>query len=108
MLFYKLVKNQIDGNIIKLLYDMYNKTKSKICTGGLLSEFLHDTLGVNQGGPNSPDMVKVFLDDIDDYLNRKCRIVISNELLLLHLLCADDLILMSNTPEGIQTQLNQL
>ena len=108
MLFYKLVKKQIDGNLIRLLYDMYNKTKSKICTGGLLSELLHDTLGVNQGGPNSPDMFKGFLDDIGDYLNKKCGIVISNELLLLHLLWADDLILMSNTPEGLQTQLDQL
>ena len=48
MLFYKLVKKKIDGNLIKLLYDMYNKTKSKVCTGGLLSELLHDTHRVNQ------------------------------------------------------------
>ena len=46
-------------------------------------------------------MFKGFLDDIGDYLNKKCGIVISNELLLLH-------ILMSNTPEGLQTQLDQL
>ena len=53
-------------------------------------------------------MFKGFFDDIGDYLNKKCGIVISNELLLLHLLWADDLILMSNTPEGLQTQLDQL
>ena len=53
-------------------------------------------------------MFKGFLDDIGDYLNKKCGIVISNELLLLHLLWADDLILMSSTPEGLQTQLDQL
>ena len=57
---------------------MYNKTKAKVCTGSLLSELLHDTLRVNQGGPNSPDMVEGFLDDIGDYLNKKkCGIVIS-------------------------------
>ena len=53
-------------------------------------------------------MFKGFLDDIDDYLDKKCGIVINNELLLLHLLLANDLILISNTPEGLQTQLDQL
>ena len=57
-MFYTLVKTKIDGKLIRLLYDMYKNTKSKICVDGLLSDLLYDTLGVNQGGPNSPECSK--------------------------------------------------
>ena len=103
MMFYKLVKKKIDGKLIRLLYDMYKNTKSMICVDVLLSDLLYDTLGVNQGGPNSPEMIKGFLDAMRKYFS---GIVISEELLLLHLLWADDPILISNTPAGLQTQLD--
>ena len=61
MMFYTLVKTKIDGKLIRLLYDMYKNTKSMICVDGLLSDLLYDTLGVNQGGPNSPEMFKGFV-----------------------------------------------
>jgi hypothetical protein len=53
-------------------------------------------------------MFKDFLSDMSDYLTKTCGIVINNDLLLLHLLWADDLILISNTPEGLQLQLDNL
>ena len=75
---------------------------------GLLSEFLINTLGVNQGRANSPDMFKDFLSDVGEYLLHSSGVVITTELILLHLLWADDLILISNTTEGLQMQLNNL
>ncbi len=60
MMFYKLIRKQIDGKLIRLLYNIYSKTKTKICVDGFLSNFIYDTLGVNQGGPNSSDMFKDF------------------------------------------------
>ena len=42
------------------------------------------------------------------YFSKTCGIVISDELLLLHLLWADDLILIFNTAAGLQTQLDHL
>ena len=100
MIFYKLVKKKIDGKLIPLFYDMYKNTKSMICVDGLLSDLLYHTLGVDQGGPNSPEMFKGFLDAMRKYFSKTCGIVISDELLLLHLLWVDDLILISDTPAG--------
>jgi len=94
MMFYKLLQRNYDGKIIRILYDMYQKTKSKVCVNGSLSSFLVDTLRVNQGGPNSPDTFKDFLADMGDYLSAHCSLVNSEQLLLLHLLWADDLILI--------------
>ena len=87
---------------------MYKKTKAKICVNGYLSDFLYDTLGVNQGGANSPDMFIDFLYDMGEYLTKSFGIVINDKLLLMHLLRADDLILMSDSEEGLQKQLNNL
>ena len=67
MMFYKLVKKKIHLKLIRLLYDKYKNTKSVICVEGLLSDLLYDTLGVNQGRPNSPEMFKGFLDDMRKY-----------------------------------------
>ena len=51
------MKRGIDGisSVMKLLRNMYGK-KRKICVDGLLSEIITDEAGVNQGGPNSPDI----------------------------------------------------
>ena len=108
MLFYKLFTKKIDGKLVRLLHDMYKKTKAKIYVNGYLSDFLYDTLGVNQGGANSPDMFIDFLADIGEYLTKSCGIVINDKLILMHLLWADDLILMSDSEEGLQKQLDNL
>ena len=49
-----------------------------------------------------------FLADLIDYLKTECGIVVSSDTILLHLLWADDLILVSDTPQGLQTQLDEL
>jgi hypothetical protein len=49
-----------------------------------------------------------FLSDVRMYLEEKCGVVISDDVLLLHLLWADDLILVSNSPSGLQNSLEKL
>ena len=86
MMFYKLLKRGIDGKILKLLREMYKKTKMKVCVNGMLSPLISDETGVNQGGPNSPSMFVDFLCDLRDYLDETCGVVVDDEVLL-HLLC---------------------
>ena len=45
---------------------------------------------------------------MDEYLSHFSGVVIITKLILLHLLWADDLILILNTSEGLQMQLNNL
>ena len=69
MMFYELVKRgrPIDGSVIKTSMRC-RRTKMKICLDGLLSEIFTDEAGVNQGGPNSPDMFVDFLSDLRDLM----------------------------------------
>lgn len=71
--------------MVGTLPDMYKKTKMKVCVNGVLSHIIADETGVNQGGPNSPDMFVDFMSDLRDYLNEKCGVVMSDNVLL-HLL----------------------
>ena len=76
----------------------FNYTKSEQirtyeCTDGLLSELLHDT----------PKLIRV-----DQIVQICLKVLLMTLMILLEQKMWDDLILMSNTPEGIQTQLDQL
>lgn len=107
LMFYKLLKNGTDGKFVHLLRDMYAKTQMKICIDGMLTGMISDETGVNQGGPNSPDMFVDFLSDLRCYLDEKSGVVLNDEILL-HLLWADDLIIVSNSPNDLQNSINGL
>ena len=74
---------------------------------GQLSPSIQNRTGVNQGGISSGLMFRKYLADLGEYLNNQHVIVISDEILV-HLLWADDLILFSDTCEGMQNILNGL
>ena len=87
-------------------HNMYEKKKkSRTCLNGALSDFLCDTLGVNQGGSSSPTTFVDSSSDLSDYLTQTCGMVISRDPLL-PLLGGDDLILVSNTDLGLQKQID--
>ena len=85
LMFFKLIKKGLDGKFVKVLRQMYKKTKMKVCVNGLLSKFITDETGVNQGGPNSRDMFTDFLSDVRKYLDKKCGVVVDDDILV-HLL----------------------
>jgi hypothetical protein len=82
---------------------MYSKTKSRVKVKNLLSDFLIDSHGVNQGGVSSPFLFKAFLADFKQYLSIKCGIYMTSSEILTHILWADDLILISESAEELQT-----
>ena len=73
----------------------------------MLYDTISDECGTNQGGPLSPNMFRYMLNDLRGFINTSYGISIDDELLL-HVLWADDLVIMSDTPEGLQHQLNGL
>jgi hypothetical protein len=108
ILFYKLISSGLNGRTISILKSMYSKTKSAIKINGLIYKWVVDNCGTNQGGPISPSMFREMLADLKVYLNAECGIVISDTLILVHLLWADDLILVSDSAGGLQSQLDGL
>ena len=86
---------------------MYSKTQATIKVNNLLYDTIEDKCGTNQGGPLSPNLFRFMLEDLSDFLNKKCGIVIGDKIFV-HLLWVDDLVLMSDTAAGLQEQLDGL
>ena len=76
---------------------MYHKN---IISKTYVSGFLYESLGVNQGVANSPDVSVEFLVDVSQNSSKSCGIVINTEILVMYFLWADDLVLMLDCEEG--------
>ena len=74
---------------------------------GKISCSYSNNLGVNQGGIASGLLFRKYLSDLNTYLNSECGVCIQGDILL-HLLWADDLVLVSGSATGLQRQLNSL
>jgi hypothetical protein len=108
ILFYKIIKSGISGRIIETVKDMYKKTKCTVKTPDGLSPDINNCFGVNQGGTLSPNLFRKYLADMSAYLVKHHGIIINEDYVISHILWADDLILFSNTAEGLQAQMNGL
>ena len=107
ILFYKIMRSGWKGKVIETLNSLYQKTNFRIKHQGLLSFSMCDIMGVNQGGVASGLLFRKYMADLNAFLNTEFGVCIG-EMIIAHILWADDLILMSDTPEGLQHQVNGL
>ena len=102
ILFYKLKSNGWNGRVIDTLWSLYTKNHFRVKrNNGELSPVIPNQSGVNQGGISSGLLFRRYMADLGNYSNSECGIVISDEILV-HLLWADDLVLFSDTKQGLQ------
>ena len=104
ILFYKIISSNVRGKVIDTVRSLYSKTKCRIKTTAGYSPIIEDTQGVNQGGNLSPTLFREYLKDMSDYLSNKNSLIFGEDVVA-HLLWADDLVLFSDSPEGLQKQL---
>ena len=97
------------GNFFNCLSDMYSKSIAKIKISKFLSPDICINRGTKQGHPLSPDLFKLYIQDLSTLLKSDAlshpalaNIVIS------HLLWADDLVLLALNPKGLQDNINIL
>ncbi len=107
-LFHKLLKSGIEPGIVKLIKDMYDKSSQRLKIGNRISRKFMTHRGVKQGCILSPKLFNLFINDIPDIFDRTCDPVHLGNEELSCLMYADDLILMSETKEGLQNCLNNL
>ena len=107
ILFYKLVSSGWRGRVIDTFRSLYGKTHFQVKRNGRLSRPIQNNLGINQGGISSGLMFRKYMSDLSTYLSSKVGIAISNEIIA-HIIRGNDLILFSDTPSGLQKQLNGL
>ena len=106
---YKLIKSGIDGKLLNLIRSLYEKIKLRVKNLNSLSDLYSWELGLLQGEILSPFLFSVFLDDIEMHLGQNIVDGITLDQLQLYLLLfADDAVLVSETPEGLQRSLDSL
>ena len=109
ILWYRLLKCGVRGQILNVIQSIFKNLKSKVKHNGNLSESFMCTLGVAQGESISPFLFSMYLNDIEEtFLLHNYQGVDIGMLKLCLLLYADDVILFSESEEGLQDGLNIL
>ena len=87
---------------------MYQNVRSCVKTNKGLMCFFESTTGVKQGCNLSPTLFNIFVNDLPDIFDSTCDTVLFGESKENCLLYAYDLLLMSNSENGLQQCLNKL
>ena len=73
------------------------------------SDFVHSTIGVKQGCPLSPTLFGLYIDEAAEYIERDGGPGASLAGVLIPiLLYADDIVLISDSPRGLQQHIEAL
>ena len=107
-LLYKLVQLQIRGPFFEVLENMYNSSHAKIKINNKLSDAFDILSGTEQGHQMSPELFKIFVRDLSDELDEFTTCPQLYDMLISHLLWADDLVLLSLDAATLQKLMNAL
>ena len=119
----KLIASGINGNVIRVIYNIYDQAKSCIKKENKLSQFFNCNVGVRQGENLSPLLFAIYLNDFEYFVSRKYnglsfisaeidRILSDEDLEFFIrfyvLLYADDTVVMAETPSQLQSALDSV
>ena len=104
----KLMKTNASPSIIQTLIDMYNKQFVRVCFNNVKGDFWRLGNGVRQGGIISPLLFNLYINDAIKEISScdiGCKLGIFRHNTQRY---ADDLTLLSPSPDGLQFLLNKL
>lgn len=104
-LFYKLSCMGMSSKIIRILKLLYENTSSRIWDGISFSEYFTVETGVKQGCILSPVLFSLYLNDLPQILPGGVHIADTNIKILLY---ADDIVILSDNPTGLQDMIDTL
>ena len=107
-IYIKLLKANVGGLFYNLLKNMYDKSLLSIKVGNELTENFSSSVGVRQGDVLSPNLFKIFINDLPDYLSETGDSIFLNDLQIDCLMYADDVILISQSASGLQNKIDKL
>ena len=108
-LIYKLIKYGMNLDMVKLIRNMYDKTSQSLKINQSLTRSFKTYRGVRQGCILSPRLFNLFINDIPTIFNDDtCKPVTIMNKKVSCLMYADDLVILSETPSGLQTCLQNL
>ena len=83
-------------------------TKLSVKSGSYLSRMFKSSKGLSQGDILSPNLFKIFINDLREYLEIDTNTPFLQNKSFNCLLYADDLVLLSTSEEGLQKSVNGL
>ena len=110
-LFHVLESNGINGKMLDMIKCMYSSVLATVRNNSEFSDCFECPIGLRQGCKISPTMFSIFMTEVSRFLNADGKHgiqFIACKAIIFHLFYADDALLVSNTPTGLQNQLNIL
>ena len=106
-LLFKLLNQGCTGEFLSVIQSMFWNATSRVKWDGKHGEMFENMHGVLQGGVLSPNLFSSFLEDLSAYINIEKGVSIGG-IHIAYLLYADDLVLMSESPTGLQNLIHGL
>lgn len=109
-LYYKMLQNfRVSPKFVTIIESMYANLKGQAKILGLLSDTFDISIGLRQGCNLSPQLFNAYINDLPNLLKRaECDPVTLNGLKVNILSYADDMLILSKSPQGLQKSLNIL
>ena len=119
----KLIDVGIEGNVLRVIYNLYVNAKSCVKKGQNLSDFFHCNVGVRQGDNLSPLLFAMYINDLESYLknhydglpfiNVEIDRLLGDDMIHLYLqlyilLYADDTIVLAESPSQLQCAIDSV
>ena len=108
LLFHKIQKLGFGGKITELIKNIYKGGKCGVNVNGNITNWFPCEYGVRQGDVLSPTLFGLYINDLVQELKDGSSGINLGELIVVCLLYADDLVLVSESPEDLQKMLDIL
>ena len=108
-LFFKLMSSGIGKKMVNTIRNMYFCTKSSLKIDGGYTEYFNIDRGVRQGDSLSPTLFNIYINDLSEIFTQDDSFPLTLDTSKIgSLLFADDLLILSDSKEGLQKSLDKL
>ena len=100
VLWWKMAKMKTNQNVVKTLMSYYDEATIIVNLDGKMSKQIQTKVGFKQGGPISPDLWNLYVDEMVDQVENNQDGIIFGEQKIDIVAYADDVTLLSSTKKG--------
>ncbi|RMZ98410.1 RNA-directed DNA polymerase from mobile element jockey-like [Brachionus plicatilis] len=104
-LWHKII-DKLPDHLTRAIMVYYDKSLAMVTNNGEYSRMFKTTIGVKQGGPLSPRLFAIYLEDLVNSIDQLNLGVKVGKMLINIVLYADDILLMAESSDDLQTLAN--